>query len=73
MDAIGDEVTASRVTLLTLLGQELAALDTGTVATPLIEAKRQSVAEGYLLPEDAAGLEPIAGPADFTITGKSPK
>ena len=37
------------------------------------EAKRQSVAEGYLLPEDAAGLEPIAGPADFTITGKSPK
>jgi hypothetical protein len=43
IDAIGDEVTASRVTLLTLLGQELAALDTGTVATPLIEAKRHSV------------------------------
>ena len=43
IDAIGDEVTASRVTLLTLLGQELAALDAGTVPTPLIEAKRQSV------------------------------
>lgn len=43
IDAIGDEVTASRVTLLTLLGQELAALDTGTVPMPLIEAKRQSV------------------------------
>ena len=43
IDAIGDELTASRVTLLTLLGQELAALDTGAVPTPLIEAKRQSV------------------------------
>lgn len=42
IDAIGDELTASRVTLLTLLGQELAALDTGTVPPPLIEAKRQS-------------------------------
>jgi hypothetical protein len=43
IDAIGDELTASRVTLLTLLGQELAALDTGTVSTPLTEAKRHSV------------------------------
>jgi hypothetical protein len=43
IDAIGDEVTTSRVTLLALLGQQLAALDTGTVPTPLIEAKRQSV------------------------------
>lgn len=43
IDAIGDEVTASRVTLLTLLGQELAALDTGAVSTLSIEAKRQSV------------------------------
>lgn len=43
IDAIGDELTASRVTLLTLLGQQLAALDTGAVPTPLIEAKRQSV------------------------------
>ncbi|MFC0695421.1 hypothetical protein [Paraburkholderia humisilvae] len=43
IDAIGDEPSASRVTLLALLGQELAALDTGTVPTPLIETKRQSV------------------------------
>lgn len=43
IDAIGDEVTASRVTLLTLLGHELAALDTATVPMSLIEAKRQSV------------------------------
>ncbi|WP_116137187.1 hypothetical protein [Trinickia diaoshuihuensis] len=43
IDAIGDEVTASRVTLLALLGQELAALDSGTVPTPLTEAKRHCV------------------------------
>ncbi|QKS02017.1 hypothetical protein F9288_07980 [Sphingomonas sp. CL5.1] len=29
------------------------------------EAKRRSVAQGYLLPEDAAGLKPIATPQDF--------
>ena len=29
------------------------------------QAKRQSVAEGYLLPEDAAALRPVASPADF--------
>ena len=29
------------------------------------EAKRQSVAEGYLLPEDIALLKPVASPADF--------
>ncbi|CAN5133141.1 alpha/beta hydrolase domain-containing protein [soil metagenome] len=29
------------------------------------EAKRQSVAEGYLLEEDAAGLKPVASPLDF--------
>lgn len=43
IDAIGDEVCASRVTLLTLLGHELAVLDTGAVPAPLIEAKRQSI------------------------------
>lgn len=29
------------------------------------EAKRESVREGYLLPEDAARLHPVATPADF--------
>ena len=29
------------------------------------KAKRESIAEGYLLPEDAATLKPIASPADF--------
>ena len=29
------------------------------------EAKRESIAEGYLLSEDAAMLKPIASPADF--------
>lgn len=29
------------------------------------DAKRQSVSEGYLLPEDAAALKPVASPGDF--------
>ncbi|WP_343591862.1 alpha/beta hydrolase domain-containing protein [Paracidovorax wautersii] len=33
--------------------------------TKFEEAKRLSVEEGYLLPEDAANLRPIAGPQDF--------
>lgn len=33
--------------------------------TKFEEAKRLSVKEGYLLPEDAANLRPIAGPQDF--------
>ncbi|WP_168787765.1 hypothetical protein [Paraburkholderia aromaticivorans] len=43
IDAIGEEASASRVTLLTLLGYELAALDDGTTPATLIEARRNSL------------------------------
>ena len=42
-DAIGDETCASRVTLLDLLGDGLAALDASDTPTRLIESKRNSV------------------------------
>ena len=29
------------------------------------EAKQESIKEGYLLPEDAARIEPVASPSDF--------
>lgn len=44
-----------------------------TYARRFEEAKRQSVAEGYLLPEDAAALKPVATPADFERDAKPPK
>ncbi|WP_084688015.1 hypothetical protein [Paraburkholderia oxyphila] len=43
IDAIGEETCASRVTLLSLLGDGLAALDAGGTPTMLIEIKRNSV------------------------------
>jgi hypothetical protein len=42
-DAIGEEACASRVTLLALLGDGLAALDASDTSTRLIESKRHSV------------------------------
>ena len=43
IDAIGEEACASRVTLLALLGDGLAALDASDTSTRLIESKRHSV------------------------------
>jgi hypothetical protein len=43
IDAIGEEDAASRATLVTLLGYELAALDACTTPTTLSESKRKSV------------------------------
>ncbi|KVZ51044.1 hypothetical protein WL16_17710 [Burkholderia ubonensis] len=43
IDAIGEEVLASRVTLLALLGDGLAALEANCTSTMLIEIKRESV------------------------------
>jgi len=43
IDAIGEEACASRVTLLALLGEGLAALDDSDTSTRLIEIKRESI------------------------------
>jgi hypothetical protein len=43
IDAIGEEACASRVTLLALLGEGLAALDDSDTSTRLIESKRHCV------------------------------
>jgi hypothetical protein len=43
IDAIGEEACASRVTLLTLLGDGLAALDGSDTSTMLVEIKRESI------------------------------
>ncbi|MGF6634003.1 hypothetical protein OKW38_002679 [Paraburkholderia sp. MM5496-R1] len=43
IDAIGEEAIASRVTLLALLGDALAALESSCTSTMLIEIKRESV------------------------------
>ncbi|WP_080429379.1 hypothetical protein, partial [Burkholderia ubonensis] len=43
IDAIGEEVLASRVTLLALLSDGLAALEASCTSTMLIEIKRESV------------------------------
>lgn len=43
IDAIGEEALASRVTLLALLGDGLAALEASCTSTMLIEIKRESV------------------------------
>lgn len=43
IDAIGEEALASRVTLLALLGDGLATLETSGTSTMLIEIKRESV------------------------------
>ena len=43
IDAIGEEALASRVTLLTLLGDGLAALEASCTSTMCIEIKRESV------------------------------
>ena len=43
IDAIGEEALASRVTLLALLGDALAALEASCTSTMLIEPKRESV------------------------------
>jgi hypothetical protein len=43
IDAIGEEACASRVTMLALLGEGLAALDDSDTSTRLIESKRHCV------------------------------
>jgi hypothetical protein len=43
IDAIGLEAQASRVTLLTMLGSALAALDTGTMSDHMTKATRSAV------------------------------
>jgi hypothetical protein len=43
IDAIGEEASASRVALMTLLAQELAALEARDTPTNLIESTRSSV------------------------------
>ncbi|RQR48115.1 hypothetical protein DIE19_33680 [Burkholderia sp. Bp9126] len=43
IDAIGEEALASRVTLLALLSDGLAALDANCTSTMLVEVKRGSV------------------------------
>ena len=43
IDAIGEEAMASRVTLLALLSDGLAALEANCTSTTLIEIKRESV------------------------------
>jgi hypothetical protein len=42
IEGIGQEATASRVTLLSMLGRDLAALESGTTPAAMVQASRSS-------------------------------